>query len=108
MPGVKSSFSRRSLLKSAAVLAAARQLACADPEPRSGERAALGGGGESLPKGGYDAFACATTPTAYIAPGASTERARALRAQLEAAGFEVEQLGLEQSPRQLRGLLVTR
>jgi hypothetical protein len=101
---MSNAFSRRTLLQSAALLAAARQISCAT-EPARGEdtRASRE---PQLATGDYDAFACAAVPTAYVVPGASAAAFDALAGALEAAGFSVAKLALDQSPMQLRGLIV--
>lgn len=96
------------LLQSAALLAAVRQMSCAPPA--RGQDAAPSradsAGPERLSEGQYDAFACAETPTAYVAPGATAAARAALDALLKGAGFSVESLPVDRSPSLLRGLIV--
>ena len=100
-------FSRRALLQSAALLAAARQLSCAEPTGKQTTTSpATSRGPAQLQEGDYDAFECAATPTAYVMPGASAAAFDALASLLEAAGFSVEPLPTDQSPSLLRGLVV--
>lgn len=104
-------LSRRALLKSAAALAAARHVACAEEPSTADLRAETILGPDGAAPGSLDAFdsgtaACVECPTAHIVPGATAAAADALAAALRGAGFAVAQVDPERSPAELRGLIV--
>lgn len=80
-----------------------RQVACTTSTSTETNRASET---EPLSAAGYDPFACATTPTAYLLAGGDRDHVAGLTEQLKTVGFNVETIALERSPALLRGVIV--